>query len=70
MKNENVRRGLLTMKNLTYALAVEEAEMAERTTRDAAQFDESGTAGKVHQVPKKIEHCYHCEGQRISCSSS
>ena len=63
MKNEKVQRRLLTMKNLTYALALEEAEMVERAARDAAQFHESGTAVEVHQVPKKTERCYRCEGQ-------
>ena len=38
MKDEKVQRRLLTMKNLTYATALEEAEMAERAARDAAQF--------------------------------
>ena len=66
MKNEKVQRRLLTMKNLTYTLALEEAEMAERAARDAAQFHESGTTVKVHQVPKKTERCYRCEGQHIS----
>ncbi|KAL5475498.1 hypothetical protein EMCRGX_G025319 [Ephydatia muelleri] len=58
------------MKNLTYALALEEAEMAERVARDAAQFHESGTTVEVHQVPKKTEfkkteRCYRCEGNTI-----
>ena len=66
MKNEKVQRRLLTMKNLTYALALEEAEMAERATRDAAQFHESGTAVEVHHVPKKTERCNRCEGQHNS----
>ena len=70
MKNEKVQRRLLTMKNLTYALALEEAEMAERVARDAAQFHESGTTVEVHQVPKKTEfkktkRCYRCEGNTI-----
>ena len=63
MKNEKVQRRLLTMKNLTYATALEEAEMAERAARDAAQFHESGPIVEVHQVPKKTECCYRCEGQ-------
>ncbi|KAL5503240.1 hypothetical protein EMCRGX_G010160 [Ephydatia muelleri] len=63
MKNEKVQRRLLTMKNLTYATALEEAEMAERAARDAAQFHESGPIVEVHQVPKKTERCYRCEGQ-------
>eukprot|EP00731_Ephydatia_muelleri_P018557 Em0011g597a len=62
MKNEKVQRRLLTMKNLTYATALEEAEMAERAARDAAQFHESGPIVEVHQVPK-TECCYRCEGQ-------
>ena len=66
MKNEKVQRRILTMKNLTYALALEEAEMAERAARDAAQFHQSGTAVEVHQVPKKTEHCYRCEGHHNS----
>ena len=49
MKNEKVQRRLLTMKNLTYATALEEAEMAERAARDAAQFHESGPIVEVHQ---------------------
>ena len=63
MKNEKVQRRLLTMKNLTYATALEEAEMAERVARDAAQFHESGPIVEVHQVLKKTERCYRCEGQ-------
>ena len=62
MKNKKVQRRLLTMKNLTYAMALEEAEMAERAAKDAAQFHESGSAVEVHQVPKKTERCYRCEG--------
>eukprot|EP00731_Ephydatia_muelleri_P026502 Em0018g602a len=40
--------------------------MAERAARDAAQFHESGTTVKVHQVPKKTERCYRREGQHNS----
>ncbi|KAL5502974.1 hypothetical protein EMCRGX_G009842 [Ephydatia muelleri] len=43
--------------------SLEEAEMAERAARDAAQFHESGPIVEVHQVPKKTERCYRCEGQ-------
>ena len=71
MKNEKVQRRLSTIKNVTYALALEEAEMAERAARDAAQFlNQEQQLRCMHQVPKKTEfkteRCYRCEGQHNS----
>ena len=61
MKGEKVQRRLLTMSDLTFKKALEEAEIAERAAKDAAQFHEA--EAEVHKLQRKPEqHCYCCEG--------
>ena len=61
MKDEKVQRRLLRISDLTFKKALEEAEIAERAAKDAAQFHEA--EAEVHKLQRKPEqHCYCCEG--------
>ena len=61
MKDEKVQSHLLTISDLTFKKALEEAEIAERAAKDAAQFHEA--EAEVHKLQRKPEqHCYRCEG--------
>ena len=62
MRNEKVQQRLLTMGNLTFRKAVEEAEMAERASKDVVEFHES--VPEVHRLPAHAGgRCYRCDGQ-------
>ena len=61
MKDEKVQQRLLTMADLTFKKAVEEAEMAERASKYAAEFHD-GVIPEVHQLPKSTSKCYRCDG--------
>ena len=65
MRDEKVQRRLLSRQDLTFKLAVEEAEMAERAAKDAAQFHETD-AREVHRLPRPLGHCYSCDGNHDS----
>ena len=61
MKDEKVQRHLLTISDLTFKKALEEAEIAERAAKDAAQFHEA--EAEVHKLQRKPkQHCFRCEG--------
>ena len=62
MRNEKVQQRLLTMGDLTFRKAVEEAEMAERASKDVVEFHES--VHEVHRLPAHAGgRCYRCDGQ-------
>ena len=61
MRNEKVQQTLLTMRELTFHKAVEEAEMAERASKDVVEFHES--VPEVHSLPQQAGSCYRCDGQ-------
>ena len=65
MRDEKVQRRLLSRQDLTFKQAVDEAEMAERAAKDAAQFHETD-AREVHRLPRQLGHCYRCEGNHNS----
>ena len=61
MRDEKVQRRLLTIADLTFKKALEEAEIAERAAKEAAQFHEA--EAEVHKLQRNpVQHCYRCEG--------
>ena len=65
MRDEKVHRHLLSRQDLTFKQAVDEAEIAERAAKDAAQFHETD-ARDVHRLLRQLGHCYRCNGNHDS----
>ena len=67
MRDEKVQRRLLSRQDLTFKLAVDEAEMemAESAAKDATQFHETD-AREVHRLLRQLGHCYRCDGNHDS----
>ena len=65
MRDEKVQRRLLSRQDLTFKLAADEAEMAERAAKDAAQCHETN-AREVHRLPRQLGRCYYCDGNHDS----
>ena len=61
----NGRREGATTPPATARLNFDDAEMAERAAKDAAQFHETD-AREVHRLPRQLGHCYRCDGNHDS----